>query len=105
MDFRSNEADRIAQSVRVFPHRLLTVNCPSPVVATRVRGSRSFIMDYAKPAEVVAAMLDASEKKLALDPRDLLIRGALSGALLGAATSPKQAASGIISDDAVVLAK
>src|SRR5436305_2083231 len=51
------------------------------------RGSRSFIMDYAKPAEVVAAMLDASQKKLALDPRDLLIRGALSGALLGAATS------------------
>jgi formate transporter len=87
MDFRSNEADRIAQSVRVSPHRMLAVNCPSPVVATRCRGSRSFIMDYAKPAEVVAAMLDASEKKLALDPRDLLIRGALSGALLGAATS------------------
>ena len=44
-------------------------------------------MDYAKPSEVVAAMIDASEKKLALDPRDLLIRGAISGALLGAATS------------------
>jgi formate/nitrite transporter FocA (FNT family) len=44
-------------------------------------------MDYAKPAEVVAAMIDTSEKKLALDPRDLLIRGAVSGALLGAATS------------------
>jgi formate/nitrite transporter len=44
-------------------------------------------MDYATPAEVVAAMIDASEKKLALDPRDLLIRGALSSALLGAATS------------------
>jgi formate/nitrite transporter FocA (FNT family) len=44
-------------------------------------------MDYAKPAEVIAAMIDASEKKLALDPRDLLIRGAISGALLGAATS------------------
>jgi formate/nitrite transporter len=32
-------------------------------------------------------MIDASVKKLALAPRDLLIRGALSGALLGAATS------------------
>ena len=44
-------------------------------------------MDYAKPADVVASMIDASLKKLALTPRDLLIRGALSGALLGAATS------------------
>ena len=44
-------------------------------------------MDYAKPADVVAAMVDASLKKLALAPRDLLIRGALSGALLGAATT------------------
>ena len=31
-------------------------------------------------------MIDASVKKVALGPRDLLIRGALSGALLGAAT-------------------
>ncbi len=44
-------------------------------------------MDYAKPADVVASMVDASFKKLALDPKDLLIRGALSGALLGAATA------------------
>ncbi len=44
-------------------------------------------MDYAKPADVVASMIDASQKKLALTPKDLLIRGALSGALLGAATS------------------
>jgi formate transporter len=44
-------------------------------------------MDYAKPADVVASMVDASVKKLALSPRDLLIRGAISGALLGAATS------------------
>lgn len=44
-------------------------------------------MDYAKPVDIVASMIDASEKKLALGPRDLLIRGALSGALLGAATS------------------
>jgi formate/nitrite transporter len=44
-------------------------------------------MDYVKPSEVVSAMIDASVKKLALSPRDLLIRGALSGALLGAATT------------------
>lgn len=44
-------------------------------------------MDYVKPADIVASMIDASEKKLGLGPRDLLIRGALSGALLGAATS------------------
>ena len=44
-------------------------------------------MDYAKPADVVTSMIDASVKKMALAPRDLLIRGALSGALLGAATS------------------
>jgi formate/nitrite transporter len=44
-------------------------------------------MDYVKPAEVVKAMIEASRTKLALSPRDLLIRGALSGALLGTATS------------------
>ena len=43
-------------------------------------------MDYVKPTDVVAAMVDASLKKLSLSPRDLLIRGVLSGALLGAAT-------------------
>jgi formate/nitrite transporter len=43
-------------------------------------------MDYAKPSDVVASMIDAGVKKLTLGPRDLLIRGALSGALLGAAT-------------------
>src|ERR1700684_4693964 len=44
-------------------------------------------MDYVKPAEVVKAMIEASRTKLSLSPRDLLIRGALSGALLGTATS------------------
>jgi formate transporter len=44
-------------------------------------------MDYTKPADVVSAMIDASSRKLALAPRDLMIRGALSGALLGAATT------------------
>jgi formate/nitrite transporter len=44
-------------------------------------------MDYAKPSDVIASMIEAGEKKLALNPRDLLIRGAISGALLGAATT------------------
>ncbi len=44
-------------------------------------------MDYAKPADIVVSMIDAGVKKLALAPRDLLIRGAISGALLGTSTS------------------
>jgi formate transporter len=91
MDFRSNEADRIALKLPIR-------RCPSNriserpfarflIVATPACGNRSLDMDYAKPADVVASMIDASLKKLALSPRDLLIRGALSGALLGAATT------------------
>jgi len=44
-------------------------------------------MDYVKPADVVSAMISAGKAKAALGPRDLLIRGVLSGMLLGAATS------------------
>jgi formate/nitrite transporter len=44
-------------------------------------------MDYVKPADVVTAMVTAGSNKLALSPRDLMIRGALSGAILGVATS------------------
>jgi formate/nitrite transporter len=44
-------------------------------------------MDVAKPADFVASMVDAGVRKLALGPRDLLIRGAIAGALLGAATA------------------
>src|ERR1041384_1180872 len=44
-------------------------------------------MDYAKPGDVVASMVASSKQKLYLEPRDLRIRGALSGALLGTATS------------------
>src|ERR1019366_919122 len=82
MDFRSNEADRIALKLpirRCLPNRISE--------RSHVRGSWSFDMDYAKPADAVDSMIDVSLKKLALAPRDLLIRGALSGALLGAATS------------------
>src|ERR1700757_4387859 len=51
----------------------------------RTLGSSS--MDYVKPADVAAAMVDSASNKLRLAPRDLLIRGILSGAILGVATS------------------
>ncbi|MGA7807719.1 formate/nitrite transporter family protein [Bradyrhizobium sp.] len=44
-------------------------------------------MDDSKPTDIVNMMIDAGVRKLELSPRDLLIRGAISGALLGAATS------------------
>jgi formate transporter len=44
-------------------------------------------IDYVKPPDVALAMLEAGKRKLALSPRDLLIRGMLSGAILGVATS------------------
>lgn len=44
-------------------------------------------MDYIKPSDVAAAMVETGRRKLALEPRDLLIRGMLSGAILGVATS------------------
>jgi formate/nitrite transporter len=44
-------------------------------------------MDYVKPAAVIANMVDAGSAKVSLAPRDLVIRGALAGALLGTATS------------------
>jgi formate transporter len=44
-------------------------------------------MDYTKPADVVKAMLAAGETKASLPAKDLILRGVLSGALLGFATS------------------
>jgi formate transporter len=91
MDFRSNEADRIAQvadtALTFTPNLRATPHIRFLVVTTQARGSWSFAMDYAKPADIVLSMIDASVKKLALAPRDLLIRGAISGALLGVSTS------------------
>ncbi len=43
-------------------------------------------MDYLKPAEVVTAMVEAGTRKATLSVSDLLVRGALSGAILGIAT-------------------
>jgi len=44
-------------------------------------------MDYVKPVDVAAMMVDTARRKLAVSPSDLIIRGALAGAILGAATS------------------
>jgi len=44
-------------------------------------------MDYVKPADVAKAMAETGSRKLALSIPDLLIRGMLSGAILGVATS------------------
>ena len=44
-------------------------------------------MDYVKPADVAKAMVETGARKLTLKPADLLIRGMLSGAILGVATS------------------
>lgn len=44
-------------------------------------------MDYLKPIDVVKTMVAAGDSKAGLRVKDLLIRGVLSGALLGFATS------------------
>jgi len=44
-------------------------------------------MDYVKPVDVASAMVNAGRSKLALSPLDLVIRGALAGGILAAATS------------------
>ena len=44
-------------------------------------------MDYVKPADVASAMVETGRRKLLLSPVDLVIRGALAGSILAAATS------------------
>jgi formate/nitrite transporter len=44
-------------------------------------------MDYLRPADVAKAMVETGSRKLTLSISDLLIRGMLSGAILGVATS------------------
>jgi formate transporter len=51
-------------------------------------------MDYIKPSEVVKTMIATGAAKGALPVKDLLIRGFLSGSLLGVATSLAFAAAG-----------
>ncbi|HEV2686646.1 MAG TPA: formate/nitrite transporter family protein [Actinomycetota bacterium] len=43
-------------------------------------------MDYIKPTEVVTSMIEVGTRKAALPVTDLLVRGALSGGILGIAT-------------------
>ena len=40
-------------------------------------------MDYIKPAEVAATMVETGRRKLALKTYDLFVRGALAGAIVG----------------------
>jgi formate/nitrite transporter len=44
-------------------------------------------MDYVKPVDLASAMIETGRRKLDLSPTDLLVRGALAGSILGAATS------------------
>ena len=44
-------------------------------------------MDYVKPVDVARAMIETGRRKLDLSPVDLVIRGALAGSILAAATS------------------
>ncbi len=44
-------------------------------------------MDYVRPADVAKAMVESGNRKLALSIPDLLLRGMMSGAILGVATS------------------
>ncbi|HTK12799.1 MAG TPA: formate/nitrite transporter family protein [Xanthobacteraceae bacterium] len=44
-------------------------------------------MDYVKPVDLAATMLDTGRKKLALGPAELVTRGALAGSILACATS------------------
>src|ERR1700724_2021144 len=71
---------------RFAPSRGNEQRCPARC-AVNDDHRRRRTMDYVKTADVAVAMLDAGRRKLALSPRDLLIRGMLSGAILGVATS------------------
>jgi formate/nitrite transporter len=53
----------------------------------RARANRKKYMDYIKPTEIVECMIKTGATKASLPTKDLLIRGILSGALLGIATS------------------
>ena len=44
-------------------------------------------MDYKKPADVVATIIQSGIDKIKLTPLDLMIRGILSGAILGFGTT------------------
>jgi formate/nitrite transporter len=59
------------------------------------------LMDYVTPHELTAAMVDSGAKKSKLPVSSMLLRGALSGAILGFATTLADTAT-VISGDAIV---
>jgi formate transporter len=79
-EYDSNAADRIESPIRsgIFL---------GPGSALAELTSQGAAMDYVKPADVAATMAETGARKLALPTPDLLIRGMLSGAILGVATS------------------
>jgi formate/nitrite transporter len=58
-----------------------------PAAVTATGPIPTLPLDFVRPAELVADAVDASVVKAALPVKDLLIRGFLSGAFLGIATS------------------
>src|SRR5271154_3162512 len=76
-------------SICCLLHRrgLARVKCTAGVKHPKETDMGDYSGDYVKPADVATAMPEAGRRKLALSPRDLLIRGMLSGAILGVATS------------------
>ena len=68
-----------------FAPAAATSTLPGVPSTTTIEGDE--LMDYVKPADVATAMVETGSRKLALAPPDLLIRGMLSGAILGVATS------------------
>jgi formate transporter len=64
--------------------------CPGATILARSEAQplhKEIIMDYIKPVEVIENMVKTGVTKASLTKKDLLIRGALSGSLLGFATS------------------
>src|SRR3954466_8146101 len=60
---------------------------PSSATAQNQQATKQQNMDYLKPVDVVKTMVAAGNTKAGLPMKDLLIRGFLSGSLLGFATS------------------
>jgi hypothetical protein len=73
----------MARILRIRRKRLRAVSAGGECMQERTMDA----VDYVKPADVAMAMVETGRRKLALAPRDLLIRVMLSGAILGVATS------------------
>jgi hypothetical protein len=58
---------------------------PGCIVPVAVADRGTQVMDYVKPADVANAMVETGSRKPALPTADLLVRGILSGAILGIA--------------------